>query len=111
MVEKIPRDFEEIVKKFHNNFGDLFFFVCQGEIENQISQHPLKVPQNPSSNTYVRQDSFTRIFSKFFSTFPEIFSNFLTVYLVMSIFNRFFDNQLNQLSEDRFFFQFSEIRF
>ncbi len=49
MVEKNLGDFEEIVKKFHNDFGDFFF--GQGEIEIQISQHPLKVPQNPSSNT------------------------------------------------------------
>ncbi len=26
IVEKTPGDFEEIVKKFHNNFGDLFFW-------------------------------------------------------------------------------------
>ncbi len=26
MVEKTPGDFEEIVKKFHKNFRDLFFF-------------------------------------------------------------------------------------
>ncbi len=50
MVEKTPGDFEEIVKKFYNSFGDFFFFG-QGEIENQISQDPLKVPQNPSLNT------------------------------------------------------------
>ncbi len=37
----------------------------QGEIENQISQLPLEVPQNPSSNKWV-QASFTRIFSTFF---------------------------------------------
>ncbi len=42
MVEKTPEDFEEIVKKFRNNFG--FFFFGLGEIENQISQHPLEVP-------------------------------------------------------------------
>ncbi len=48
MVEKTPRDFEEIVKKFHNDFGDFF---CQGEIENKISQHRLEVPQHLSSNT------------------------------------------------------------
>ncbi len=50
MVEKTPGDFEEIVKKFHNNFEDLFL-RDQGEIKNDISQHPLEVPQNPSSNT------------------------------------------------------------
>ncbi len=36
-------DFEKIVIKFQNNFGYIFFFG-QGEIENQISQHPLEVP-------------------------------------------------------------------
>ncbi len=55
MVEKTPGDFEEIVKKFHNNFGDLFYFnfyfFAQGEIENQISQNLLDVSQNPSWNT------------------------------------------------------------
>ncbi len=50
VVEKTPGDFEEIVKKFHNNFGDLFL-GGQDEIENQISQHLLEIPQNPSSNT------------------------------------------------------------
>ncbi len=29
----------------------------------------------------------------------------------MSIFNRFFDNRLNRLSKNRFFFRFSKIRF
>ncbi len=50
MVENAPGDFEKIVIKFHNNFEDFFFFG-QGEMENRISQHPLEVPQNPSSNT------------------------------------------------------------
>ncbi len=52
MVEKTPGNFEEIVIKFHNNFGDLFFGGGAGgqdETQNQISQHPLEVPQNPSS--------------------------------------------------------------
>ncbi len=51
MVEKTPGNFKEIVKKFHNNSEDLFFFFGQGKIENQISQYSLEVPQNPSSNT------------------------------------------------------------
>ncbi len=31
--------------------------------------------------------------------------------IVMSIFNRFFDDRLNRLSKNRFFFRFSVIRF
>ncbi len=27
MVEKTPGDFEEIVKKFHNNFGEFYFLA------------------------------------------------------------------------------------
>ncbi len=52
------RDFEGIVKKFHNNFEDFVF--GQTEIENQISQRPLEVIQN----TQVRRTIFTPIFSK-----------------------------------------------
>ncbi len=49
MVEKTLGNFEKNV--IGNNFGD--FFLGQAEIENQISQHLLEDPQNPSSNTYV----------------------------------------------------------
>ncbi len=76
MVEKTPGDFEEIVKKFHINFGDLFPGGGQDEIENQISQHPFEVPQNPSWNTWARQATFTRIFSNFFSKSPEFSPKF-----------------------------------
>ncbi len=43
MVKNTPEDFEEIVKKFHNNFG--IFFFGQGGIENEISQHSFEIPQ------------------------------------------------------------------
>ncbi len=75
MVEKTLRDFKEILKKFHNNFGDFFFFG-QGEIEKQISQHQPKVPRNPSSNTLVRQANLAPTFSKS----QEIFPYFQKVY-------------------------------
>ncbi len=69
MVEKNPGDYEEIVKKFYKYFGDLFLAgggEGHGEIENQISQHLLEDPQNPSSNMYV-----THIFFKISRTFSQ----------------------------------------
>ncbi len=75
MVEETQEDFEEIVKKLHNNFGDFFF--GQGEIENQISQHPLEVPQNPSSNTKVLDLVLPVFFPNFFQNLQKFFPIFI----------------------------------
>ncbi len=80
--------FTEIDDNFRNSFET--FSACVNDhkfrkpafaIENQISQHPLEVSQNPSSSTYVNQTNFTVMFSNFFfSKSPEIFPKSLEGY-------------------------------
>ncbi len=80
-------------------------FVNKKKIE--IFPHPAYSPDLAPCDLWLFPQLNSALWGQHFESTQEC----ITAALVMSIFNQFFDNRLNQLSENRFFFDFLKFNF
>ncbi len=84
----ISQNFGELWKSGREDSGRFWRNCEQGEIVNRISQHPLEVPQNPSSNTQVVELILPLFFPNVFQNLQKCFPIFIK--FILYIFRKIF---------------------